>query len=261
MKIHFLGTCAGTEPMPGRHHTAFIIETADSFYQFDAGESCAYTAYATMKLDMLKLRAMFFTHPHIDHYGGLPHLLYTVAKLCVMRKCKPGFDPINVVISDKSVWDAAYKLGVYDGKTIFGENVHYNVNCCSDGVVYSDENIKVEALHNMHLGVPEDGCWKSYSYRVTCEGKTVILSGDIRSIDDIDVFLADGCDALLIETGHHHPADVAATLKERAYSIGHLFYVHSGRRILNEYEESYRAIAEIWKDGFTIAEDATTAVL
>ena len=54
MKIHFLGTCAGTEPMPGRRHTAMILESGNKFYQFDAGEGCSYTAYAEMKLDLKK---------------------------------------------------------------------------------------------------------------------------------------------------------------------------------------------------------------
>ena len=39
MKIHFLGTCAGTEPIPGRRHTAMILESGNKFYQFDAGEN------------------------------------------------------------------------------------------------------------------------------------------------------------------------------------------------------------------------------
>lgn len=43
MKLYFLGTCAGTEPMPDRTHTSFALESGGSIYWFDAGEGCSYS--------------------------------------------------------------------------------------------------------------------------------------------------------------------------------------------------------------------------
>ena len=262
MKIHFLGTCAGTEPLPGRRHTAIILESGNNFYQFDAGESCAYTAYATMKLDLVKTRAIFVTHPHIDHIGGLPHLLYTLRKLCVVRKADYPHEKVDVIFPDKDIWNAAYLLGTGSEYT---PGVFNKVNCLmsvvADGKVFSDENISVEALHNMHLGVPEDGVWKSFSYRVTCENRRLVFSGDIKGIDDIAPFLSDGCDVLFIETGHHHPGNIAAAIKERQFKVGKLIYVHSGRYILNDYDGSVKSIEENWGKEFLVAEDAMTIEL
>ena len=262
MKIHFLGTCAGTEPLPGRRHSAVILESGDNFYQFDAGESCAYTAYATMKLDLVKTRAIFVTHPHIDHIGGLPHLLYTLRKLCVVRKADYPHEQVDVIFPDKNMWNAACLLGT-GSEYIPGvfNKVNYLMSVVADGKVFSDENISVEALHNMHLGVPEDGVWKSFSYRVTCENKKLVFSGDIKGIDDIAPFLADGCDALFIETGHHHPGNIAAEIKERKFKVGKLIYVHSGRYILNDYDGSVKSIEENWGKEFLVAEDAMTIEL
>lgn len=44
-KLTILGTCSGTEPMPGRHHTSFTLLHDQRLYWFDAGESCSYTAH------------------------------------------------------------------------------------------------------------------------------------------------------------------------------------------------------------------------
>ena len=87
-KIHILGSCSGTEPFPGRHHTSLAIELPDSLFFLDAGETCSYTAHL-MGLDLLKTRAVFISHCHMDHIGGLPNLLWTIRKLSVVKQKLP----------------------------------------------------------------------------------------------------------------------------------------------------------------------------
>ena len=53
MKIYFLGTCSGTEPIAGMHHCSLVFEINGAYYWFDAGESCAYTAH-TSGMDIMK---------------------------------------------------------------------------------------------------------------------------------------------------------------------------------------------------------------
>ena len=50
MKLIFLGTCAGTEPMPDRKHASFVLEVGATLYWFDAGEGCSYTAQKVQRL-------------------------------------------------------------------------------------------------------------------------------------------------------------------------------------------------------------------
>ena len=52
--------------------------------------------------------------------------------------------------------------------TEFGSDMQtYPVHPVTDGKIYEDETIAVEALHTLHLGEPSDGVWRSFSYRIT----------------------------------------------------------------------------------------------
>ena len=85
MKITFLGTCSGTEPMPNRHHSSVVFEINGQYYWFDAGECCSHTAY-TSGINVARVRAVFISHMHIDHTGGLPNLIFTLNKLKTVTK-------------------------------------------------------------------------------------------------------------------------------------------------------------------------------
>jgi len=72
---------------------------------------------------------------------------------------------------------------------------------------------------------------------------------------DMRPYLAD-CDLLMMETGHHHPAEVAAELRRNPdYKVKELLFLHHGRRFLDHYEETCRQTEEAWGSLPIIAED------
>ena len=100
MKLTFLGTCAGTEPMPDRLHTSLAIEHDDQIFFVDAGETCSRTAHL-MGIHLLSVRAIVITHPHIDHVGGLVNLLWTIRKLNTRHPNHPLVDKtIEIYLPD-----------------------------------------------------------------------------------------------------------------------------------------------------------------
>ena len=88
MLLHILGSCSGTEPMPGRDYTSWILEEDDGgLLWFDAGGGCASHAYAK-GLSPLKVKALFLSHPHLDHTDAAAGDEWDFTP--VVRELRPG---------------------------------------------------------------------------------------------------------------------------------------------------------------------------
>ena len=254
MLLHIFGTCSGTEPYPGRHHTAFAAEHNGRLYWFDAGEGCAYTAH-TMGVDLTRLRKVVISHPHMDHVGGLGNLFWTVRKLAG-RGFPPHSREINLFIPDLRCWEGIL-LTLRTAWESFG--AHFNVRAqeYADGPLFEDDGLRVTALHNRHMPHAEGEPWRSFGFLIACEGKRIVYSGDTGGVEDFAP-LMEGCDLLLMESGHHHPPEAARELLARGIFPGTLAFIHHGRDILDRYDEQVRALDGIVPGRWRILEDATT---
>ena len=249
MLLHIFGSCSGTEPSPGRHHTAYAFEHNKNLYWFDAGECCSHTAH-TMGVDVMRLRTVVISHPHIDHIGGLANLFFTVSKLHRV-KLRPQVHDIDLYIPDVRYWQAVSALC---GR---GAGSHVKAHEYADGLLFDDDGFRVTALHNRHLSHIDGQPWRSFGFLIECEGKRVVCSGDTKGAEDFAP-LMEGCDLLLMETGHHHPPEVARELLDRGIFPGKLAFIHHGRDILDRYDEQVRALEGIVPGRYMILEDAMT---
>ena len=259
--IRFLGTCSGTEPMVGMHHCSFILEAGDYYYWFDGGENCAYTAH-TNGLDVLKTKALFVSHPHLDHVAGLPNLFSCMRKLIYREGKKLINDNSLDVYFPNLEFFHAIKLVACSGNSNFKFFFNMREHEVSDGVLFEDENIRVTAMHNRHLGEDGSNGWHSYSYLIEVEGKRIVFSGDVKSPDELDEFMKDGCDFFIMETGHHPVKDVCEYAVSRGVKA--LYFNHHGREIINgrpEAEKLIREYASSANISIKIAYDMMTEVL
>lgn len=257
MKIHFLGTCAGTEPMSTRKHMSFVIETGERLYWFDAGEGCSFTAH-NMGLNLLNVKNIVISHAHMDHVGGLGNLLWNIRKLRGVKNTKPKFGDINVYIPNMNSWNAIHSLLRH---TEGGFSTDFDINSIKvkTGLLFDDSVMKVTALNNNHLPCDDNGDSLSFSYKIECENKTVIYSGDVKKYCELDYFLCDEVDALIIETGHFGIDDVYDYTKDK--TIGKIYFSHNGREILNHPEKSQQKIDDLFGDNAVICEDKMTVEL
>jgi len=229
MKINFLGTCSGTEPKEGRHHCSIVFEINGVYYWFDAGENCSHAAY-TSGIDVTRVRAVFISHMHIDHIGGLANLIFTIRKVANRTKIPHiNNNSYDVFVPDLEKFKAIKLIGnAYRERG----NVEIFEHRVTDGIIFEDQNIRVSALHNDHLREADTGDWHSYSYLIESEGKRIVFSGDVHYPHELDPLIADGCDLLIMETGHHKVADVCEYVKSR--NVNRLIFNHHGREILSD---------------------------
>lgn len=252
MKITFLGTCAGTEPMPERKHASVVMECGGRLYWIDAGDGCARTGHL-LGLDLLKINKVIISHAHMDHIGGLGNLLWYVRKLRYMKNIIPK--DFDIYTPNQKATDAVIELLK---QTEGGFKIDYNMNIkpVADGLLFDDGTVKVTAFHNMHINSGEENKWLSYSYLIETEDKKIVYSGDVKNYEELDMAIGDGCDALIIETGHFGIDVAYEYIKNK--NIGKIFFSHNGREILNYPKESQEKIEKYFNGRATICEDEMT---
>jgi ribonuclease Z len=72
--IYFVGTGAGGSPGSRRWRASTLFELKDSIILVDCGVGCHYRL--SDKGYLKDIDAVFVTHPHMDHFLGLPELLF-----------------------------------------------------------------------------------------------------------------------------------------------------------------------------------------
>lgn len=216
MKITFWGTSHGV-PAHDRYCSCTLIESGDVFYLIDCGAPAVDLIHRN-HLNINKLRAVFTTHAHSDHTFGIPAL----AELMnwYYRDSSADF-----FLTDKALADAMLNfMGAGDASRVDSNRLRFKI--ASTGVVYEDENIKVEYIPTCHMGVGKP----SYSILVTEGDKTILFSGDLSGglchKDIPKIAFDEGVDVMVCEMAHFSLDDIKPyleRLKVRDLYFNHVF--------------------------------------
>jgi ribonuclease Z len=157
------------------HDTPYIIDFGPGLIRKAAALSPAYGGKIP-GMEVKNIKRAFLTHLHSDHTTGYPDLILTP---WVMGRDEPlevygpeGLNKMTENILKAYEEDIRYRL--YGSEP--ANNQGWRVNShefMDEGVIYHDNNVKVEAFPVPH------GTWpNSWGFRFTTPDKIIVISGD-----------------------------------------------------------------------------------
>jgi ribonuclease BN (tRNA processing enzyme) len=170
VKIITLGTSHGN-PTFCRFNSSTLFEIGDALYLIDAGAP-VNALMIRQGLKLQNLKAIFITHMHEDHVGGLPGIIKSLVKYPLLAKHTDIFLPESTAIGGLMGWMRAMH------RTWAEELLDFKI--AKTGVIFADENIQVTALPTRHLENIQQG-FPSYAYQLNIDAKRIIYTGDLRS--------------------------------------------------------------------------------
>lgn len=201
-KVVLLGT--GTpNPEPQRSGPAVAIVVNGNSYLVDFGPGVVRQATALSPafggdidaLDASQLKMAFLTHLHSDHSAGLPDLLLTpwvLGRDTPLELYGPdGIADMASHIQQAYAADIRYRLDGLEPANDQGWRV--NTHVLDDGVVYVNDDVKVEAFRVRH------GSWENaFGLRFTTPDRVIVISGDTSPDPTLEKYAA-GADILIHE--------------------------------------------------------------
>ena len=209
-------------------------------------------------LEVKNLRYAFLTHLHSDHSAGLSDLILTP---WVLERDRPlelyGPDGIEEMANHVlKAYRADIDYRVYGLEPANNQGWRVNAHTVEEGVVFEDDNVKVEAFRVRH------GTWpNAYGYRFTTPDRVIVISGDAAPDEAVEGF-AKGADILIHEvysvegfrkrdpywqkyhstnhTSAHELGELANRAKPKLLVLYHvLFWGASEETVLREVREKY----------------------
>ena len=251
--IYLLGSASGVYPDYKRRYTSWLLqEKSGKYLMFDCGSGSVESSYC-LGIDPLLIDKIFITHPHTDHTGGLTTFLGFFIKRMwdvdefASKRTMDFYSPCP-----KSVEGARLML-----EAEFADMpVIVNHHEISPGHVYEDDEVTIDCLPTLHRNY-RNGKPTCYGYRITFrDGRRIIFTGDFKNIDEFAPWLSEGCDLLMLETGHHTASTLCETIRHNNWHVKELFFIHHGLAMLDDMEGERRRAEEAWGAPVIIGEDS-----
>lgn len=199
-----LGTHGGPVPDAHRFEPANALVVDRAVYLVDVGDGAA-DQLARAGLTLQALKAVFISHLHFDHTGGLFAVLGLREQTGASTKLKIYGPPGTKEMVDGLV--AAMRPGAVSGYGIPGEKIVPPENTVEaieirDGAHLELDGFTVTAVENTHYSFPRgsdmDKRFDSLSFRFDLPDRSIVYTGDTGPSDAVTK-LAKGADILVSE--------------------------------------------------------------
>lgn len=248
------------------NNTPYIVDFGPGIIRQAAALSPRYNGNIEA-LDVKNIKTAFLTHLHSDHTVGYPDLILTP---WVMGRDEPleVYGPEGIVEMTDHILkayqeDIKYRLYGKEPANNMGWRV--NAHEITEGVIYKDSNIQVEAFLVKH------GSWpNAYGFKFTTPDKTIVISGDTRPCENVikysknvdilvhEVYSKAGFETKTDFWKEYHAVnhtstielgEIAEKVKPKLLVFYHILYWDStDNELLNEISKTYNGKVIVGKD-------------
>jgi ribonuclease BN (tRNA processing enzyme) len=205
MRITLLGT-GGPRPDPARQGPATLVQVAGLRLLFDAGRGVA-TQLAKTDISLNEIDAVFLTHHHFDHIGGLGDLLMAAwnnGRTRPLNIYGPHGTRGIVEALFTQIYTSDIRFRIREAEVIGSPVPHpsevFRAFDVKSGVIESSPQFRLEVGSVEHgslaLELDEDE-WSAVGYRVEGDDRSVAIAGDVVAGRDLGRLALD-VDALVI---------------------------------------------------------------
>lgn len=218
--VTFLGTGPGNV-MPGRFQSSILLEWGDCVILLDAGEPCT-AQLLNLGFPLADLDAVWITHAHSDHVGGLP-LLLQASWLHGRTHPLPLGLPAHLVEPLKA-WLRA----------VFLPSLPYALETFSwqEAVSREECGISVTPHSTTHLDRIREALGEpaieAFLLDIRYTGGRLVYSGDLGAASDLLPVLSEPIDLLICELAHLSVDELVGTLGKAKIGTICLTHVSSG---------------------------------
>jgi ribonuclease BN (tRNA processing enzyme) len=197
VKLYILG-CGDAFGSGGRNQSGYLIEADQHLFLLD----CGPTTLPAMKragIDPRRLEAIFVSHLHGDHFGGIPFFFLEYLYQNPREKPLHIAGPPGAEERIRELFRLMYDSGA--GSKDLPPTEFYTLT--------PEQAVNIQGVHILPFRVPHQVHEVSLGLRVTCDRKQVLFSGDsawseifITHARGVDLFLCE-CSFYNQETSNH----------------------------------------------------------
>ncbi len=199
MQVTILGTAPG-KSLLGKSHTSYLLEDNQIKLLIDCGEG---TTQKLIARDLVKdqLDYIIITHLHPDHVTGLFILLQT---LYLNKRSKELL--LFLPESHEEFKSFMEKLYIFDERFSYPIRIQqYNEDTFEEINIYPFKNSHLFGYRDLVAKRKASNKLLSYSMLIKGQDKQLLISSDIRGLEDIKEKLV-ACDVLILD-GIHPPEE------------------------------------------------------
>ncbi len=220
MWITTLGTSHG-DAVYDRFNSSTLYACGDQYYIVDTGEPVE-ALLVRGNIPYQKVKAIFITHAHTDHFNGFFSLMKSFIKYTPWEGQHVDiFLPEDMEGAIRAWMDALHFHLNPVRESVFTFHVTH------EGEIYDDGVMKVRATRTRHMAwACKDESVPSYAYILEAEGKKVLHTGDLTGdfSDFPKIAQEERFDLCLTEATHYQPASAMPILETA--KLDALLFIH-----------------------------------